>query len=234
MRILYQEDDDKTTKHVSLMLEQAGHTVVSTDNYMDFYDLAVTCHFDFMVMGDGDKAHETLGLLRNRKINTPAIALRTMAGSVSYIEDKLTFYGQGGDDYLEKPFHREELLARIDAIHRRFVGRAMYYAIGEYRIDTQNKQVTRNDQILRLTSNEYLILETLFARSGETVTKDTLLFVLYGENENLPELKIIDVFIAKLRRKLDPDNPASSDSLIKTVWGRGYTIPNNAEDNDNE
>lgn len=135
--------------------------------------------------------------------------------------------GLGADDYLPKPFHKDELVARIYAIVRRSKGHAQsVIGVGDLIVDLDTKSVELRGERLHLTSKEYLILELLALRKGATLAKDMFLNHLYG-GMNEPEAKIIDVFICKLRKKLA--NASGGLDYIETVWGRGYALQDPTE-----
>ena len=162
--------------------------------------------------------YEVLKTLRVSKVQTPILILSGLAG----IEDKVRGLGFGADDYLTKPFHKDELVARIHAIVRRSKGHAeSVIATGNLKVNLDTKTVEVNDQRVHLTGKEYQMLELLSLRKGTTLTKEMFLNHLYGGMDE-PELKIIDVFICKLRKKL----AAATDGnhYIETVWGRGYVL----------
>jgi two-component system cell cycle response regulator CtrA len=128
----------------------------------------------------------------------------------------------GADDYLTKPFHREELVARIHAIIRRSKGHAQsIIKTGRIAVNLDAKTVDVSGNTVHLTGKEYQMLELLSLRKGTTLTKEMFLNHLYGGMDE-PELKIIDVFICKLRKKLA--EATSGENYIETVWGRGYVL----------
>jgi len=138
------------------------------------------------------------------------------------IEDKVKGLGFGADDYMTKPFHKNELVARIHAIVRRSKGHAQsVIQTGDLLVDLDTKTVEVNGQQVHLTGKEYQMLELLSLRKGKTLTKEVFLNHLYG-GMNEPERKIIDVFICKLRKKLA--NASGGKDYIETVWGRGYVL----------
>ena len=156
--------------------------------------------------------------LRVTKIKTPILILSGMAG----IEDKVKGLGHGADDYLTKPFHKDELVARIHAIVRRSKGHAQSVIItGDLTVNLDQKTVEVDGARVHLTGKEYQMLELLSLRKGTTLTKEMFLNHLYGGMDE-PELKIIDVFICKLRKKLA--TASSGRNYIETVWGRGYVL----------
>jgi two-component system cell cycle response regulator CtrA len=162
--------------------------------------------------------YEVLRSLRASKIKTPILILSGMAG----IEDKVKGLGFGADDYLTKPFHKDELVARIQAIVRRSKGHAQsVITTGDLAVNLDEKTAIIAGHRVHLTGKEYQILELLALRKGTTLTKEMFLNHLYGGMDE-PELKIIDVFICKLRKKLA--NASGGKNYIETVWGRGYVL----------
>ena len=138
------------------------------------------------------------------------------------IEDKIKGLGLGADDYLSKPFHKDELIARIHALVRRSKGHAeSVIAVGDLIVNLEARTVELHGRKLHLTGKEYQILALLALRHGSTLTKETFLNHLYGDLEE-PEAKIIDVYICKLRKKLA--NASGGLDYIETVWGRGYAL----------
>jgi two-component system cell cycle response regulator CtrA len=159
-----------------------------------------------------------LRTLRVARVKTPILILSGLAG----IEDKVRGLGFGADDYLTKPFHKDELIARIQAIVRRSKGHAQsVIETGELLVNLDQKTVEVEGQRVHLTGKEYQMLELLSLRKGTTLTKEMFLNHLYGGMDE-PELKIIDVFICKLRKKLA--NASNGKNYIETVWGRGYVL----------
>jgi two-component system, cell cycle response regulator CtrA len=131
--------------------------------------------------------------------------------------------GLGADDYLSKPFHKDELIARIHALVRRSKGHAQsVIAVGDLIVNLEAQNVELHGQKLHLTAKEYQILALLPLRIGSTLTKETFLNHLYGGSDDEPEAKIIDVFICKLRKKLA--NASGGQDYIETIWGRGYAL----------
>ena len=135
---------------------------------------------------------------------------------------KVKGLGFGADDYLTKPFNRIELLARMHAIVRRSRGHGdSMIKTGRMVVNLQNRTASVDGNTINLTGKEYAILELLSLRKGTTLTKEMFLNHLYGGMDE-PELKIIDVFICKLRRKIT--EALGDDNCIETVWGRGYVL----------
>ncbi len=176
------------------------------------YDLII---LDIM-LPDMD-GYEVLRRLRDSRVTTPVLIL----SGLSEMDDKIKGLGFGADDYLTKPFDRRELLARVQAIVRRSQGHAKStIEVGKLAVDLSERQVSFDGQSVHLTGKEYGIMELLAMRQGNTLSKEMFLNHLYGGMDE-PELKIIDVFICKLRKKL---SAAGGDKYIHTVWGRGYVL----------
>jgi two-component system cell cycle response regulator CtrA len=161
---------------------------------------------------------EVLRSLRISKVRTPILIL---SGLVS-IEHKVKGLGFGADDYMTKPFHKTELIARVHAIVRRSQGHAQSVVqTGDLSVNVDAKTVHINQVGVNLTGKDYQMLELLSLRRGTTITKEMFLGQLYGGMEE-PEIKIIDVFICKLRKKLAA--ASGGKDYIETVWGRGYLL----------
>jgi len=221
MRVLLVEDDPTTSRSIELMLNHANLNVYATDMGEEGIDLAKLYDYDLILLDldlpDMD-GHEVLRQLRLARVETPILIL---TGSDD-TESKIKGFGFGADDYLTKPFHREELVARIHAIIRRSKGHAQSrIQTGKVSVNLDAKTVEVDGQAVHLTGKEYQMLELLSLRKGTTLTKEMFLNHLYGGMDE-PELKIIDVFICKLRKKLSI--ATGGDNYIETVWGRGYVL----------
>lgn len=221
MRVLLVEDDPTTSKSIELMLTHANLNVYATDMGEEGIDLAKLYDYDLILLDlnlPDMNGHEVLRQLRLAKVDTPILIL---SGSDD-TENKIKGFGFGADDYLTKPFHREELVARIHAIIRRSKGHSQsVIKTGEILVNLDAKTVEAGNKPVHLTGKEYQMLELLSLRKGTTLTKEMFLNHLYGGMDE-PELKIIDVFICKLRKKLA--NATDGTNYIETVWGRGYVL----------
>jgi two-component system cell cycle response regulator CtrA len=221
MRVLMIEDDVATAQSVELMLKAEGFNVYTTDLGEEGVDLGKIYDYDLILLDlnlPDMSGMEVLRTLRVAKINTPIMIL---SGSTE-IEHKLRTFSAGADDYLTKPFHKDELVARIHALVRRSQGHARsVIKTGQITVSLDAKSVEVGGSRVHLTSKEYQILELLSLRKGTTMTKEMILNHLYGGMDE-PEMKIIDVFICKLRRKLADAN--GGEHHIETVWGRGYCL----------
>jgi two-component system, cell cycle response regulator CtrA len=221
MRILLVEDDPTTSRSIELMLTHANLNVYATDMGEEGIDLAKLYDYDLILLDlnlPDMNGHEVLRQLRMARVDTPILIL----SGVDDTENKIRGFGFGADDYLTKPFHREELVARIHAIIRRSKGHAQsVIRTGKIEVNLDAKTVEAGGQPVHLTGKEYQMFELLSLRKGTTLTKEMFLNHLYGGMDE-PELKIIDVFICKLRKKLA--QATEGDNYIETVWGRGYVL----------
>src|SRR3974390_3114407 len=221
MRVLLIEDDSSTAQSINLMLKSERFNIYITDLGEDGIDLGKIYDYDIILLAlnlPDMSGFEVLRSLRVSKVKTPILILTGLAG----IEDKVRGLGFGADDYLTKPFHRDELVARIHAIVRRWKGYAQsVIQTGDLVVNLDTKTVEVNGARVRLTGKEYQVLELLSLRKGTALTKEMFLNHLYGGMDE-PELKIIDVFICKLRKKLAQATGGSH--YIETVWGRGYVL----------
>ncbi len=221
MRVLLVEDDPTTSRSIELMLTHANLNVYCTDLGEDGIDLAKLYDYDLILLDlnlPDMSGHEVLRQLRLSRVDTPILIL---TGSDD-TENKIKGFGFGADDYLTKPFHREELVARIHAIIRRSKGHSQsMIRTGLVNVNLDAKTVDVDGASVHLTGKEYQMLELLSLRKGTTLTKEMFLNHLYGGMDE-PELKIIDVFICKLRKKLA--EATGGQSYIETVWGRGYVL----------
>jgi two-component system cell cycle response regulator CtrA len=221
MRILLVEDDPTTSRSIELMLTHANLNVYCTDMGEDGVDLAKLYDYDLILLDlnlPDMSGHDVLRQIRQARVETPILIL---SGSDD-TENKLKGFGFGADDYLTKPFHREELVARIHAIIRRSKGHSQsIIKTGRVAVNLDAKTVDVEGKTVHLTGKEYQMLELLSLRKGTTLTKEMFLNHLYGGMDE-PELKIIDVFICKLRKKLA--EATGGANYIETVWGRGYVL----------
>jgi len=221
MRLLLVEDDPTTSRSIELMLTHANLNVYCTDLGEDGVDLAKLYDYDLILLDlnlPDMSGHDVLRQLRMARVDTPILIL---SGSDD-TDNKIKGFGFGADDYMTKPFHREELVARIHAIIRRSKGHAQsVIRTGKVAINLDAKTVEVEGKTVHLTGKEYQMLELLSLRKGTTLTKEMFLNHLYGGMDE-PELKIIDVFICKLRKKLA--EATGGQNHIETVWGRGYVL----------
>ena len=221
MRLLLVEDDTSTAKSIELMLKSEGYVVDVTDLGEDGLEIGKIYDYDIIILDlmlpDMD-GYEVLKRLRAAKVETPILIL----SGLTELDSKIKGLGFGADDYLTKPFDKRELIARIQAIVRRSQGHSQSeIIIGKVVVNLDTRTVEVDSRPLHLTGKEYGILELLALRKGTTLTKEMFLNHLYGGMDE-PEVKIIDVFICKLRKKLQ--EASGGDNYIETVWGRGYVL----------
>jgi two-component system cell cycle response regulator CtrA len=226
MRVLLVEDDHSVARSIDLMLKSEGFVVDVTDLGEDGLEIGKLYDYDIVLLDlmlpDMD-GFEVLRRLRASRIETPILIL----SGLNETDAKLKGLGLGADDYLTKPFDKRELVARIQAIVRRSKGHSQSIIMtGLLEVNLDSRTVEVSKQPLHLTGKEYGILELLSLRKGTTLTKEMFLNHLYGGIDE-PELKIIDVFICKLRKKLA--NATGGQNYIETVWGRGYVLRDPAE-----
>lgn len=227
MRVLLVEDDPTTSKSIELMLSHANLNVYSTDLGEEGIDLAKLYDYDLILLDlnlPDMNGHDVLRQLRLARVETPILIL----SGEDDTDTKIKGFGFGADDFMTKPFHRDELVARIHAIIRRSKGHSQsVIRTGKVSVNLDAKTVEADGQSVHLTGKEYQMLELLSLRKGTTLTKEMFLNHLYGGMDE-PELKIIDVFICKLRKKLS--NATGGENYIETVWGRGYVLRDPQDD----
>ena len=221
MRVLLVEDNATTSAIMERVLHEENFIVDCTDLGEDGLEIGKLYDYDIIILDlmlpdiDG---YEVLRRLRAARVRTPVLIMSAQAD----LEHKIKGLRIGADDFMVKPYDRRELIARIKAIVRRSEGHPhSAIHIGKLVIDLDSRSVSVDDRPVPLTAKEYGILELLSLRKGSAVTKDAFLSHLYGGTDE-PELKIIDVFICKLRKKLV--TATGGDHYIQTVWGRGYIL----------
>jgi two-component system cell cycle response regulator CtrA len=220
MRVLLIEDDPTTSRAIGLMLGAEGMKVYTTDLGEEGVDLGKIYDYDLICLDlnlPDMHGYDVLRQLRVAKVQTPVLIL----SGVDELETKVRALGFGADDYVTKPFHRNELVARIQAVVRRSKGYSQaLITIGKLSVNLDSKTVDVAGARLHLTAKEYAMLELFTLRKELTLTKEMFLNHLYGGMDE-PGMKIIDVFICKLRKKL---TAACGEDYIETVWGRGYAL----------
>lgn len=230
MRVLLVEDDNATARSIELALASEGIVCDVAQLGEEGLEIGKIYDYDIIILDlmlpdiDG---YEVLLRLRSAKVQVPILILSGLSGT----DQKIKGLGFGADDYLTKPFNRGELIARIQAIVRRSKGHSeSTISIGKnVLINLDSRTVEVNGKVIHLTSKEYSILELLALRKGSLLTKEVFLNHLYGGIDE-PDLKIIDVFICKLRKKLA--DLTGGVNFIETVWGRGYILREEADDSD--
>jgi two-component system cell cycle response regulator CtrA len=221
MRALVIEDDPVSTKLIETALKAENIVFEPTASGEDGIELAKLYDFDIIVLDlrlpdiDG---YEVVRRLRSARVRTPILILSGRSDPL----DKVKGLTTGADDYLTKPFNRAELVARIQAVVRRSKGHSeSLIRTGKLTVNLDARSVEVGGRRVHVTGKEYAILELLSLRKGTTLTKEMFLDHLYGGIDE-PELKIIDVFICKLRKKVAA--LTGGEHYIETVWGRGYVL----------
>ncbi|MCQ8239245.1 response regulator transcription factor [Rhizosaccharibacter radicis] len=224
MRVLLVDGDLCSAGGLSKILHKVGAVIDQTD--LGEEALEMIRHYDYdivvsdLMLPDMDGA-EMIRRMRSARVDVPVLALSGESASA-----RLRAFAAGADDVLAKPYDEAELVARLQAILRRSKGYASpIVRVGNLQLNLDSRSVKVDEQILHLTGKEYAILELLVLRKGMVLTKDAFLNHLYGGMDE-PEIKIIDVFICKLRKKLQG---AGAGNLISTVWGRGYMLREEAD-----
>jgi len=220
MRILLVEDDILVARGVTMMLKPSNAVVDQTDTGEEALELARHYDYDIVILDlmlPDMEGYEVLRRLRAGRIDIPVLIL----SGLSRPQAKVKGLSLGADDFITKPFDKDEFLARIQAIVRRSKGFSHpSIIVGPIKLLLDSREVTVDGTELHLTGKEHSILELLMLRKGVVLTKEMFLNHLYGGMDE-PEAKIIDVFICKLRKKL---TGYGAGDLIVTVWGRGYMM----------
>lgn len=221
MRALLIEDDAVSVRLIEIALKSEGIVFESTASGEEGIELARIYDFDVIILDirlPDIEGYEVLRRLRHARVKTPVIIVSAKTDPL----DKAKGLTCGADDFLSKPFDRHEMMARIHAVVRRSKGHSQASVkVGRLSVNMDARTIEVDGKRLNLTGKEYSILELLALRQGTTLTKEMFLDHLYGGMDE-PELKIIDVFICKLRKKIAA--ATGGDSYIFTVWGRGYVL----------
>jgi two-component system cell cycle response regulator CtrA len=220
MRVLLVEDDITASRGMSLMLRAQGAIVDETDTGEEALELVKHYDYDIVVLDlllPDMEGYEVVRRMRSSRLETPVM----IVSGLTRPQAKVKGFGMGADDYITKPFDQAELTARIHAVIRRSKGYSQpLLKIGNLQLNLDSRDVVVDGTQVHLTGKEYAILELLVLRKGMVLTKEAFLNHLYGGIDE-PEMKIIDVFICKLRKKLAQ---SGAGNLIGTVWGRGYMM----------
>ncbi len=212
MRILLIENDAMAAASIELMLRAKSFNVYTTDDAQEGIELAKLYDYDAILLGSPSSGLEVIKRLRAGGVDAPLLA-------ISHPCDVVKALGIGADDCMSV-VHADELVARIHALVRRSRGLAVSeITTGNITLNLTSKLVTVDGVNLPMTGKEYAMIELLSLRKGMTLTKEMFLNHLYGGMDE-PEVKIIDVFICKLRKKLR----AVGGHPIETIWGRGYVL----------
>jgi len=225
MRVLLVEDDAAQAQSLRMILEAEGFDVDLASLGEDGIEVGRLYSYALILLDlmlpDMDGL-EVLRRLRDARVETPVL----IVSGLDAVDHKVRGLVSGADDYIVKPFAREELVARIHAIVRRAGGHAhSEIEVGRLRVRLDDRTAEIDGAPLRLTGKEYGVLELLALRRGQTVAKEQFLSHLYGGMDE-PDAKIVDVYVCKLRQKISA--VTGGEHYIATDWGRGYTLREDA------
>ncbi|NPV47533.1 MAG: response regulator transcription factor [Armatimonadetes bacterium] len=220
MRVLLVEDQEKIASFVRQALTEQGFLVDLADNGDDAYELAQQGCYDVIVLDimlPGRDGLSILRHLREQKNPVPVILLTARTG----LNERLEGLNLGADDYVTKPFYAEELIARIHAVVRRTSGHQQsVLQIDDVVINLITREVRRGDQQVELTAREFSLLEYLMRSPGRVFPRTQILDHVWGYSFD-PSSNVVDVYVRRLRQKLDP---TGERQLIEAVRGVGYRI----------
>lgn len=218
MRVLIVEDDEQLNKQLKRFLMDAGYSVDSAHDGRDGLFMASEYPYDIAVIDLGLPTLDGIELIQKIREKAVAYPILILTARERW-QEKVAGLDAGADDYLTKPFHHEELLARLNALLRRSVGLAdPVVKYGPILLNTTSQQVEVDQQVLELTAYEYKVLEYLMLHPGKVVSKTELTEHIYAQDFDR-DSNTIEVFVGRLRRKLDPLNQLKP---IETLRGRGY------------
>ena len=222
MRILITDKDKAFNQGLAFFLKSKKAVVDSVYSAEGCEEMAGLYDYDVIISSlllPDKSGTELLKRLRNNGISTPFIVLST----ISSVAKKIECFDLGADDYVQRPCDKNELLARIRAVIRRSHGYAQALVkVGDMTLNLDTKVVKIAGKTLNLTGKEYALLELLALRKGMIVSKEQFLNHLYGGTDEEPEMKIIDVFLFRIRNKIT--KLSGGVDYIQTVWGRGYIL----------
>jgi len=226
MRVLLVEDDQTLSRSLRAQLERAGYSVQCAEDGREGLYYATEFSVDVAIVDLGLPGLSGIDLIRGVRSKGKEYPILVLTARDRW-QDKVEALKLGADDYVVKPFHVEELLARVDALVRRAGGWAQSELVcGPVTLDTRTQEVRVDGKRLELTSFEYKLLEYLMLHAGEVVSKTQITEALYDQDFER-DSNVVEVFIGRLRRKLDPDGEMKP---IETLRGRGYrlTLPRGA------
>lgn len=218
MRLLVIEDDDTLRESLGKQLADAGFGVEQAADGKEGLYFATEYPIDLAIVDLGLPEMSGLDVIRKLREEGKTYPVLILTARDRW-QDKVDGLAAGADDYVVKPFHIEEVLARVNALLRRSGGWASsVLTAGPVSLDTHRQELSVNDTVLDLTGYEYRIIEHLMMRAGEVISKTELTDRLYDQDFER-DSNVIEVFIGRLRKKMDPDN---SLKPIETLRGRGY------------
>ncbi len=220
MRVLVVEDDAELNASLKQLMEDQGYACDVADNGEDGLFNAMEYAIDVAIIDIGLPIKSGIDIIRELREAGKTYPVLLLTARDRW-QDKVTGLEAGADDYLTKPFHAEELVARVNALLRRSVGKAStQLRFGPICLDTSSKVLTINQREISLTSYEYRVLECLMYNAGEVLSKTYLADHIYDEGiEN--DSNVLEVFVGRLRKKIKKEY---ADELIATVRGQGYRL----------
>lgn len=220
MRILIAEDDSRLLTQLDVLLQQHGYSVDLADNGNSALYLLKEHSYDAAIIDIGLPHLDGFDVIRQARradVSSPVLILTAR----DRWQEKVEGLDAGADDYLTKPFHNEELLARVKALIRRSSGQANpTISFGPLELDTVAEELAVNGSRLELTAYEYKVMEYLMLNPQKVVSKTELTEHIYDQDFDL-DSNVIEVFVGRLRKKIDP---AGVLKPIETLRGRGYRI----------
>ena len=221
MRILLVEDDPDTARHVQRGLTESMHVVDHTDNGNDGLGLALTEHYDVVIVDRMLPGRDGISLIKSLRETNQRLPILILS-ALGDTDDRVAGLKAGGDDYLAKPFAFSELLARVEALQRRTQQDVVTTTlqVGDLTVDLLSREVRRANQLISLQPREYRLLLYLVQHANQVVTRTMLLEAVWDYHFD-PQTNVIDVHISRLRSKIDRD---FDSPLLHTVRGAGYVI----------
>ncbi len=225
MRLLIVEDEDGLREQLKKQLTDKGYTVDAAADGKQGFFLGAEYPMDLAIIDLGLPEMEGIEVIKKLREKERAFPILILTARANW-QDKVNGLEAGADDYLTKPFHIEELLARINALLRRSVGHATSKFIFDgLELDSARQEVKVNNQLIELTSYEYRVIEYLVLNAGKVISKTELTEHIYDQDFDR-DSNVLEVFVGRLRKKLDPENRLKP---IETVRGRGYRFNLSAE-----
>ena len=221
MRILLVEDDPDTARHVQRGLAESMHVVDHTDNGNDGLGLALTEHYDVVIVDRMLPGRDGISLIKSLRETNQRLPILILS-ALGDTDDRVAGLKAGGDDYLAKPFAFSELMDRVEALQRRTQQDVITTTlqVGDLTVDLLSREVRRANQLISLQPREYRLLLYLVQHANQVVTRTMLLETVWDYHFD-PQTNVIDVHISRLRSKIDRD---FDSPLLHTVRGAGYVI----------
>lgn len=220
VKVLIVEDEKKIASFLRKGLESQGFVVDVSHHGDEGFTLATTRPYDVLILDIMLPGKDGLSILRNlreRKTALPVILLTAR----SELNERLEGLNLGADDYLTKPFHIEELIARLHAVTRRATGATQsILTVADLTMNLLTREVRRADQRIELTTREFSLLEHLMRSPGRVLTRVEIVERVWEYNFD-PGTNLVDVYVQRIRKKVDGDFPVK---LIETIRGVGYRI----------